>query len=189
VVVLLRLFKFRPTAVLLLIALLVALSPAQPAAAHYFGLIKMDDSVVDFGSDEDNLDHHLFWNHFVHFQMFDQYAARTDLSAVERCQGCWTNSTDVVWFATGDIPSLNADEVCRATSGGKCNRARVRFNQALTRQIPGDGGFFLACHEIGHALGFEHLSDGCMYDPVDPHSPPQGGNLSSHMIDHINAQY
>src|SRR5262245_26177015 len=58
VIVLLRLLKSRPTAALLVIALLVALSPARPAAAHYFGLIKMDDSVVDFGSDEDNQDHH-----------------------------------------------------------------------------------------------------------------------------------
>jgi hypothetical protein len=190
-VALLRFKRIGPAAVLAVIGLLVALSPASPAAGHAFELIKMDDATVDFGSDEDNNDHHLFWNHFMHFQMIDEYQNRTDLSVVERCKGCWTNSTDVVWFATGDLAAnINADEACRATNAnGTCNRARVRFNQSLTRTVPGNTGFFLACHEVGHAVGFNHLADGCMHDPINRQSPPQGGQLSGHMINHINERY
>jgi hypothetical protein len=171
------------------VALLVGLVPAG-ASAHFFGLRKMDDNWVDFASDEDNTDHYLFWNHFVHFQQIDQYQARTDLTVAEQPRWGWNNGTDVVWFAYPLGTGLNADEVCRAVRlNGTCDRARVRFGEHLTRAIPGAAGFFLACHEFGHAYGFEHLSDGCMHNPVNPQSPPNDGTLSSHMIGHINAQY
>lgn len=55
----------------------VGVGPA-PASADYFTSIPMDDSFMNFGSDETNADHFLYWNHFVHYQNFDEYDARTD---------------------------------------------------------------------------------------------------------------
>lgn len=166
---------------------------AQPAAAHWFGYIKMDDKWVDFASDEDNTDDYLFWNHFVHFEQLDQYDARTDLVATELPRWGWSQATDVVWFATDALPiNLLGDETCRSLTslGDKCDRARVRFNQSYSRDISENVGFWLACHEFGHAYGFEHFNDGCMQvGPNDQYSTTVSGVLSSHMIGHINAQY
>jgi hypothetical protein len=152
----------------------------------------MDDYWVDFASDEDTDDDYLYWNHFVHFEQLNQYDARTDLVAADQPRSAWNDGTDVVWFATGDLPlDILGDEVCRAVHlvTLKCDRARVRFNEAWTRLIPDNAGFFVACHEFGHAYGFEHNNDACMITGEDPWSDPISGTLSSHMIDHINTQY
>jgi hypothetical protein len=173
--------------------------PAQPASAHYFytnASRLMDDTRVDFGSDEDNNDHHMFWNHFMHYQMFDQYSARTDLNAVEQCKGCWNDGTDVVWFATvipktADGTQPLADWVCRSwtTFSGRCDRGRLRFHEPLTRTISGAAGFAIACHEIGHATGAQHLDDGgCMRSWMDVNDPFTN-HVSNHVIEHINLTY
>jgi hypothetical protein len=171
------------------VALLAVFLPA-PASAHSFGLRKMDNHAVDFASDEDNTDHHLYWNHFVHFQQFDQYDARTDLAMTELPRWGWNSFTDIVWFATPLAPGVNGDEMCRLVRpDGLCDRAVVRFDEDLTRDIPGYAGFFLVCHEFGHAYGFEHMGEACMRDPWNPYVSQADGTLSDHMIGHINAWY
>jgi len=175
------------------VGLLALVGTAPSASAHNFGLRKTDNNVVTFASDEDNTDHYLFWNHFVHFQQVDQYDARTDLAVQERGRYQWDNSTDVVWFAAALEPGVNADEVCRVvnTVNRRCDRARVRFGEHL-RNIPGPGGFYLACHEFGHAYGLEHLDTGdrgCMSTSANPYDTGLSGVLSNHMIGHINAEY
>src|SRR5688572_206154 len=87
------------------------------ASAHGFNLIKMDDPSVDFASDEDNLDHHLFWNHFVHFQQFNEYGARTVLTMVEQERHRWNDGTDVVWFAAPLAGRTIGAETCRKVNG------------------------------------------------------------------------
>jgi hypothetical protein len=170
-------------------ALLVSLFPV-PASAHLFNKTRTDDSFVDFASDEDNTDHHLFWNHFVHFEQIDQYGARTDLTVSELPRWGWNGVTDVVWFAAALAPNVTGDEMCRVVNfNGRCDRARVRFAENLTRSIPGAAGFFLACHEFAHAYGFEHNPEGCMWASEDIYNPPWDGTLTGHMIDHINAVY
>lgn len=184
----------RSLAVVLAVALAMAgLGPAS-ASAHYFNLRKMDDAWVDFGSDEDNTDHFLFWNHFVHYQMFDQYFARTDLEGTEQCRHCWNDGTDVVWFAypiprNPDGTVVAGDQVCRKVlANGACDRSRVRFLEELSRNISGAAGFSLVCHEVGHAAGLEHFNDGCMSTPLNLVAP-SSNVLTAHMITHINEQY
>jgi len=190
-------FKRVITSVAVVLAIVIAGTAvtATPASAHYFGLTKMDDSRVDFGSDEDVNDHFLFWNHFVHYQMTDQYDARTDLSGVEQCRHCWNDGTDIVWFAFPIPNASNGSRVlgdwsCRSfTLSGKCDRGRLRFNEGLTRAISGAAGFAITCHEIGHATGAEHYSDGgCMPASMNVNAPFTNV-LSRHHIDHINSQY
>lgn len=159
-----------------------------PAYAHDFGLIKTDDGRVSYGSDESNDDHHLFWNHFVFFQSENEYQARTDLNMVEIQRFGWANGTDIVWFAANLADGTAGDESCRRTVGiinRTCDRARVRFNEDLTRNYPEIRAFELACHEFGHALGFEHRRSACMNTDIRG----VGGSLNDHMIDHINDQY
>lgn len=167
-----------------------------PASAHNFVLIRMDDNFMDYGSDEDNDDHFLFWNHFVHFQNFDQYDARTDLIAGEQCRHCWNDATDIVWFAAPFAPKpdgsiVAGDESCRKSfppPNQVCDRARVRFNESLTRNLSDNASFSLACHEIGHAIGFDHSSEGCMVTPLS-RSNPASHVLTADMIGHINDAY
>ncbi|GAA3255811.1 hypothetical protein ACFO1B_46915 [Dactylosporangium siamense] len=175
-----------------LMTMVALLFTAQPAEADWFGLLKVDEGGqnVTFASDEDNLDHRLYWNHFVHFEQYDQYGARTDLSVSELTSGAWTNNTDIVWFAAS-LPGINGDESCRVVlSSGVCDRARIRFDETMTRAVPDRMGWFLVCHEFGHAYGFEDYGNGdCMAGSANPQSPPADGTLSGHMIDHINAYY
>lgn len=174
---------------LLAVVVFVAAVPPRPASAHYFNLIKMDDRWVDFASDEDNNDHFLYWNHFVHYQMFDRYfAADVVLSGSEQCRWCWNDGTDMVWFAS-PISSVG-DEVCRKVRpNGTCDRARVRYRENLTRQIPDDTAWFIVCHEAGHVTGLDDYSDGCMHGSINLSYPPGDGTLSSHMKGHINVYY
>ena len=125
--------------------------------------------------------------------MRDQYSARTHLHGVEQCRQCWNDRTDIVWFAAV-IPEsgspVYADWSCRKyLPDGKCERGRLRYQERFTRQISSTAGFFLTCHEIGHASGFQHHSDGCMHGSGGLFPPPSDGVLSAHMISHINAQY
>jgi hypothetical protein len=175
----------------------VGLGPT-PAAAHNFVLIKMDDRYMEFSSDEDNDDHFLFWNHFVYFQNFDEYDFRTDLYGIEVCRHCWNDGTDIVWFAwdLGVIDPVTGlfkagDETCGKSlppPNQVCDRARVRFNENLSRTISGDVGFSIACHEIGHAIGFDHSDEGCM-PAVLSLSAPASNVLTTDMISHINFEY
>lgn len=173
----------------------VGLGP-PPAAAHEFNLIRMDDRTFEFSSDEDNDDHFLFWNHFVHYQNFNEYDFRTDLYGREVCRHCWNDGTDIVWFAAPFAPKpdgsiVAGDETCRKSfppPNVRCDRARVRFNEGLTRTISGDAGFSLACHEVGHAVGFDHSSEGCMVAELN-RSFPASNVLTTDMITHINDAY
>jgi hypothetical protein len=184
----------RSLAIFMAVLLTATVAGPAPASAHFFDSTKMDDSWVDFGSDEDNQDHFLFWNHFVNRQMFEQYLPRTDLSGVEHCQHCWNDGTDIVWFAF-PIPNNSSGAVvygdwsCRKVrSNGKCERGRLRFQESLTRGISNSAAFAITCHEIGHGIGFDHYNDGCMHTSMSL-VYPFTNVLSSHMITHINQQY
>lgn len=161
---------------------------AAPAQADFFGKLKMDDARVDFASDEANEDHQLYWNHFVHFQNI-KYDNLTVLTMLEQPRFAWNDHTDVVWFAAPFADAgVGGDEVCRKKVGLvnlRCDRARTRFNEALTRRIRDSDAFDIPCHEFGHAFGFEHMPQGCMNKAV----VGTNGAISQHMVDHINAQY
>jgi hypothetical protein len=185
----LRRFVIRLPVTFAVILLLIG-GIADPASASYgFGRIKMDDARVDLASDESNTDHHLFWNHFAHFQMVNTYMPLTDLTLNERARFDWNSSTDIVWFAAA-IGGPLADTRCsRVLLNGRCDKNVVRFEESYTRVIGGDAGFYFACHEFGHAIGFNDMTDACMRTGINPYAPPQAGQISSHMIGHINAQY
>ncbi|MEV0135587.1 reprolysin-like metallopeptidase [Dactylosporangium sp. NPDC050688] len=72
---------------------------------------------------------------------------------------------------------------------GKCDRGRLRFKGSLTRNISGDAGFGIACHEIGHAVGAEHYQDGGCMPSTMSLDWPFTNVLSSHLVAHIDAQY
>jgi hypothetical protein len=168
-------------------ALLFTVSPAPAQAAAY-----TDALPVTFASDEDNTDHYLYWNHFVHFQQWDQYHARTRLEVGELNRWAWNNDTDFVWFAGATEPGTYGIYNCRSVANGRCNRARVIFKEDLTRdpRVPGDTGFFLACHEFGHGYGFEHLpayEPNCMSEHLNVYYPHANGVLAQYNIDRINA--
>lgn len=174
--------------------LVAVLAVPQAAYAHAFGSIKQDNNEVTFSSDEDTEYDHLWWNHFVHFEQYDQYGARTDLTAIEQGRKAYNSSTDVIWWAAN--LSLKDGGLTRCVNidwpRGRCDSFNVRFNQNYTG-TPANTGWFIACHEFGHSYGFDHLTTGdfgCMYPSVDPwNPPPTGGWISQHMIDHINNQY
>lgn len=157
----------------------------------------MDDYWVDFASDEDNWDHHLYWNHYMHFQQYDQYDARTELVAAEQPRYGYNDGTDVIWFASSDdtyLQGADATWQCRKVHlwSQKCDRGRLVFRETLTRKIDDSLAFFLACHELGHAYGFEHHDDTCMRTGAMLSDDPWwtiDGVISQHMIGHINDQY
>jgi len=136
--------------------------------AHSFGLIKADGAHHTYGSDESTLDDQLYWNHFVHFQSELEYENRTDLNMVEIARFKWKDADDVIWFAADLANGVGGDEVCRKKNRNWwdlnriCNRARVRFNENLTRRINDLTAFEIVCHEFGHTLGFQHRNSGCM---------------------------
>ncbi len=177
----------------LLTAMFVAAILAAPAFAHEFDLVKSDNNVVTFASDEDNNYHWSWWNHFVHYQQKDQYDARTDLVASEQPRWGYNGDTDVIWWAAPLVD--NADYKCVKVNwwNGRCNQGHLRFNEKYTGVVPANTGWYLACHEFGHHYGLDHLNtteSGCMTQPMDPWNPPaSGGYLNPHMINHINAQY
>lgn len=164
-----------------------------PASAHLFSLIKTDNHEVTCTSNK-NWDHDFnYWNHFVFYQQRDHYDWRTDLVTVQQPRRVWNNSTDVVWHADALGDWTNGDEICKVVVwyNGRCDRAEVRFNQALTGRLGHIGGFRLACHELGHAYGFDHNTDGnCMStDLPDVNNLPLPAQINQQVIDHINAQY
>jgi hypothetical protein len=173
-------------------------SPAGPASAHVFGPhdngTRYTDSMpVTFASDEDNTDHHLYWNHFVVWQQ-NIYDSNTDLRMQEQPRWYWDGLTDVVWFATPEVAPDLGDQSCRAISGDVCGRSRIRFRENLTRTIDQYVALHLVCHELAHAYGFGHLAGippeetSCL-EPLFSLQPQYTANISGHMINHINARY
>lgn len=167
---------------------------ASAASAHEFGLLKTDGRHTTYSSDEDtDADWRIWKDVGVNPAAELEYEDKTVLNMVRKARWGWNDHTDIVWFATrpdhlgGD--DVGGDEVCRKTSGWvwnrKCDRARVRFNETVPDNFGDDIIFEIACHEFGHALGFEHLNDGCM-------AAAARGNISDisqHQIDHINDHY
>ena len=189
-------FLRRCLVVAVAIAAFVPLVSAGPAAAHEFDLRKTDNKDVVFSSDEGNTADWSWWNHFVHYSQFDQYDARTDLAMRELPRGVFGTETDVIWWAAALPSGLNGDERCVRVVwyNGRCESANIRYNESYTGRVPWDTGWYLACHEFGHAYGLDHLDtseSGCMTTSMDPYRPPgiSGHRPSQHMIDHINAQY
>jgi hypothetical protein len=194
-----RRLSFARLAVVVLALTAMVVGSAVPAKAHFFGY---DGAVglqanreVRFSSDEDNTDHFLYWNHFVHHQqiIYDQY---TVLTMVEQPRWFRDGLTDFMWFASAINPvdAFGYHQCRRWTwTGNKCAYAVVVFNERMTRQLPTNTAFHVACHEIGHSYGFWHKplitgeENSCMAPPK--YDQNQTFNISGHMIQHINDSY
>lgn len=95
---------------------------------------------------------------------------------------------DAYWFAT-PVTGGVADATCMVRDYGanpKCYRTRIRFEESYLNSASLDSRKQAACHEIGHSIGFDdsqpETNTGCM-------SGGPNGTLSTHEINHINAQW
>ncbi len=186
------------TLALALATTFIASSPAAPTAAHQFDNRKSDNSFVTFASNEDNDYHYLWWNHFVHFQQYDQYDARTDLVVKEQPRRGYNGDTDIIWWvAPQNELGFGNDGTYRCVKVNwtnlRCNQGQMKLTDTYPGQVPANSAWFVVCHELGHAYGLQHLDTwegGCMLSGFDRWNPPaSGGWLNDHMIKHINAYY
>jgi hypothetical protein len=67
------------------------------------------------------------------------------------------DSADVYWFVTTDLtPGAAADTLCVGTlSGNVCSRFRIRVAQDAKIGLDTTLEKNLACHEVGHTVGFD----------------------------------
>jgi hypothetical protein len=131
--------------------------------------------------------------------MENQYESKTDLMTTKleaRPCGSPDDEDDIYWYATPqkNFVSDNAvgDWICKKATGGRfpwsddpiCNRGRIRWAEEKFNEADDAKKWNIACHEIGHAVGFSHGDTGnnCM-DEGD------NGIIDQHMIDEINNYY
>lgn len=179
--------------------LLLALPGIAGAADPYYppfgpndgGTRFSDNSSLSWRSIECTDAHHLHFNHFVYYTMHDDFGP-TDLSLDEkpwRDCGSADSQDDIYWFATAQsnlsTSSTVGDWTCTNTSGVYfCDSGRMRWSESTYSGATNATKWNIACHEIAHAVGFEHGSGGnnCM----------DGGNngiLDSYMRSKINDHY
>lgn len=115
--------------------------------------------------------------------------ATTDMSdSAGSCQ----NSTDVWWFNANLTGSLRGSRVCAvAASSTVCDRSNVSLD--FQQLDIGSNDWYdrrkTSCHELGHSVGLNHDSSGCMISGEVPSTATSWLRYNSHDVGHINDQY
>lgn len=173
--------------------LLVTVPVANAQVENFFGGPFADGRDHYFVSIESTEGHFLYLNHFMHFTMFNQYNARTDIVAHERARHDYQSWVDLYWYGTSsanyDNPAALADATCMAAlAGNRCDRFRVRFNEDLIFSRTHEQNWHTMCHEVAHTIGSDDGatdSIGCF--PQSSFST--GGFLTDAEITLINNRY
>lgn len=181
-------------------ALMLVAAHTVPASAHGMDLIRADDNIHSYASDEATFKDWSYWNHAIHFTQVNEYDARTDVRVVNQWKSP-TSRTNVIWWATSTaaLEGAAGDYRCVAKDlwpTVRCKRGNMRVDQAYTRPYPAApdaASWEIACHELGHSYGFSHLPNfdyavGCMAPALNP-SRPGVGKISSHMVYKLNYAY
>jgi hypothetical protein len=182
--------RLRRVAPLIAITLLAGcLQP--PFGPSEGGLKYTDNRTITHRSLECTNDHYNYFNWFVVDSLTQDYDAPTVLTHSQLTPnpcGGEGGDDDIQWFAapqsTFSTPTTRGDWICQTSSGtssNNCQRGRMRFSEYY---LPSGDASNMVCHEIGHAVGFQHGDTGlsCM----------DGGNTGTtdtYMRNRINGHY
>jgi hypothetical protein len=172
-------------AVALFLLAVIWASPAFATTIVIWASPFADDSSHTHTSLEDNATDRAFWTQYMGASFLQDYNP-TDLTTYDYGTTFYS-WIDVCWYATPTLPNpaAAADYACMAwATGTTCEQARIRITEDA-RYLPTMQRHNLACHEIGHSVGFRDGADAgtsCM----------NGGNngiLTQPEINLINARY
>jgi len=137
----------------------LSVAPASASIVYIWGAPYADNSVHTHTSTESDPGDRQFWASYMNPSFANDYDP-TDLVTVDYGT-TYDHTIDVYWFATPSLPNpaAAAQTDCREwVTSTKCERFRVQIKEDAAN-LSVTLRHNLACHEIGHTVGFRDGAD------------------------------